>query len=162
MYGMWSEDGQTTDMEVRTLADWVVRQRLLTIPGVAQVFTMGGGRMQYQVLVDPDALRSFDLRMSEVHDAVAASNLNATGGYLDDRGSNEMLVRGLGRVTSLEDLRQVVLAKRDERSITLAEVASIETAPQVKRGDAAAFVRQEGWLERWACGRIDGQQTAGQ
>ena len=146
MYGMWSEDGQTTDMEVRTLADWVVRQRLLTIPGVAQVFTMGGGRMQYQVLVDPDALRSFGLTMSEVHDAVAASNLNATGGYLDDRGSNEMLVRGLGRVTSLEDLRQVVLAKRDERSITLAEVASIETAPQVKRGDAAAFVRQEDGL----------------
>ncbi|MDB4694897.1 efflux RND transporter permease subunit [bacterium] len=143
MYGMWSEGGETADMEVRTLADWVVRQRLLTIPGVAQVFTMGGGRMQYQVLVDPDALRGFGLTMNHVHESVAAANLNATGGYLDDRGSNEVLVRGLGRVTSLEDLRQVVLAKRDERSITLADVASIKTAPQVKRGDAAVFVRQE-------------------
>lgn len=143
MYGMWSDGGATADMEVRTLADWVVRQRLLTIPGVAQVFTMGGGRMQYQVLVDPDALRGFGLTMNHVHEAVAAANLNATGGYLDDRGSNEVLVRGLGRVTSLEDLRQVVLAKRDERSITLADIASIKTAPQVKRGDAAAFVREE-------------------
>ncbi len=143
MYGMWSEDGKTADMEVRTLADWVVRQRLLTIPGVAQVFTMGGGRLQYQVLVDPDALRTFGLTMDQVHEAVAASNLNATGGYLDDRGSNEVLVRGLGRVTSVEDLRQVVLAKRNERSITLADVASIKTAAQVKRGDAAAFVRED-------------------
>jgi len=147
MYGMWSEEGQTPDMEVRTLADWVVRQRLLTIPGVAQVFTMGGGRMQYQVLVDPDALRSFGLSMDEVHRAVSAANLNATGGYLDDRGSNEMLVRGLGRVSGLDDLRQVVLAKRDERSVTLADVASIETAPQVKRGDAAAYVRDDSGVD---------------
>ena len=95
MYGMWSEGGKTEPMEVRTLADWVVRQRLLTIPGVSQVFTMGGGRMQYQVLVDPDALRSFDLTMDDVHTAVTESNLNATGGYLDERGANELLVRGL-------------------------------------------------------------------
>ena len=81
MYGMWSSDGQTSPMEVRTLADWVVRQRLLTIPGVSQVFTMGGGRKQFQVLVDPDALRSFELTMDQIHDAVSQANLNATGGY---------------------------------------------------------------------------------
>ena len=147
MYGMWSEGAKTPPMEVRTLADWVVRQRLLTIPGVSQVFTMGGGRQQYQVLVDPDKLRNFELTMDDVHRAVANSNLNATGGYLDDRGSNELLVRGLGRLTSLDDLRQVVLAKRDERSITLAEVARIETAPQVKRGDASAYVRRGNIIE---------------
>ena len=88
MYGMWSEGDVTEPMEVRTLADWVVRQRLLTIPGVSQVFTMGGGRMQYQVLVDPDALRTFGLTMDQVHEAVTRSNLNATGGYLDERGAN--------------------------------------------------------------------------
>ncbi len=55
--GMWSEGGKTSPMDVRTLADWVVRQRLLTIPRVAQVITMGGGRKQYQVLVDPNSLR---------------------------------------------------------------------------------------------------------
>ncbi len=149
MYGMWSEGKKTPAMEVRTLADWVVRQRLLTIPGVSQVFTMGGGRMQYQVLVDPDLLRTFGLAMDDVHRAVSRSNLNATGGYLDDRGANELLVRGLGRVNSLDDLRQVVLAMRDERSITLSDVARIVEAPQVKRGDASAYVRT-------AEGRIEG------
>ena len=54
--GMWSQDGETSPMRLRTLADWVVRQRLLTIPGVSQVFVMGGERKQFQVLVDPNAL----------------------------------------------------------------------------------------------------------
>lgn len=143
MYGMWSEGGQTPAMEVRTLADWVVRQRLLTIPGVAQVFTMGGGRKQFQVLVDPDSLRTFDVTMEQVHQAVTRSNLNATGGYLDDRGANELLVRGLGRVGSVDDLRSLVITTRGNRAITLSEVAEIVEAPQVKRGDASAFVRSD-------------------
>ncbi|MDG2222422.1 MAG: efflux RND transporter permease subunit, partial [Rubripirellula sp.] len=141
MYGMWSEDGETAPMEVRTLADWVVRQRLLAIPGVSQVFTMGGGRMQYQVLVDPDALRSFDLSMDDVHAAVTRSNLNATGGYLDERGANELLVRGLGRITSLDDLRQVAITTRQGRPITLGDVARVVTDAQVMRGDSSALVR---------------------
>lgn len=149
MYGMWSEGGQTSPMEVRTLADWVVRQRLLTIPGVAQVFTMGGGRKQFQVLVDPDALRTFDVTMEQVHQAVTRSNLNATGGYLDDRGANELLVRGLGRVGSVDDLRSLVITTRGDRAITLSEVADVVEAPQVKRGDASAFVRD-------ASGRVEG------
>lgn len=149
MYGIWSQDGTTSEMEMRTLADWVVRQRLLAIPGVAQVFTMGGGRKQFQVLIDPDSLRNFGLTIPAVRDAVRASNLNATGGYLDQRGPNELLVRGLGRVTSIDDLRKVTLSIRDGRPVTLDQVARIVEAPQVKRGDAAAFVRD-------ADGSIDG------
>lgn len=141
IYAMWSENEETSPMETRTLADWVVRQRLLTIPGVSQVFTMGGGRMQYQVLVDPDALRSFDVTLEQVHTALQRSNLNATGGYLDDRGASELLVRGMGRITSLEDLEKLVVVIREDRAITLSEVAKIVKAPQVKRGDASAFVR---------------------
>ncbi|MCA9155129.1 MAG: efflux RND transporter permease subunit, partial [Planctomycetales bacterium] len=56
MLGMWTDDDNVEPLELRTLGDWVVRQRLLTIPGVSQVFTMGGGRKQFQVLVDPDAM----------------------------------------------------------------------------------------------------------
>lgn len=144
MYGMWSEGGKTSPMEVRTLADWVVRQRLLTIPGVSQVFTIGGGRKQYQVLVDPDALRAFDLTLEQVHDALSQANMNATGGYLDDRGANELLVRGLGRVTSLADLEKLVVEMRDNRALTLSEIARIVEAPQVKRGDASAYARDAG------------------
>ncbi|QDT10169.1 efflux RND transporter permease subunit [Planctomycetes bacterium K23_9] len=141
MYGMWSEGGETEPMEVRTLADWVVRQRLLTIPGVSQVFTMGGGRMQYQVLVDPNALRSYGLTMGDVHTAVSESNLNATGGYLDERGPNELLVRGLGRITSLDDLRGIAIAMRADRPVTLADVARVVQGAQVMRGDSSAFIR---------------------
>ena len=77
MIGMWSEGGKTSPLEVRTLADWVVRQRLLTIPGVSQVFTMGGGRKQYQVLVNPDSLLRYGITLQDVKRAVAESNQNA-------------------------------------------------------------------------------------
>ena len=143
VYGVWSDGGKTSPMEVRTIADWVIRQRLLTIPGVAQVFTMGGGRKQYQVLVDPDSLREFGLSMHEVHIAVDESNSNATGGYVDQRGANELLVRGIGRVSSLDDLRKVTLTVRDGRPVTLADVARIVEAPQVKRGDSSAYRRTD-------------------
>ncbi|MFH5803501.1 efflux RND transporter permease subunit [Alienimonas sp. DA493] len=145
--GLWADPeeavgGDATDpLELRTLADWVIRQRLLTVPGVAQVFTMGGGRLQYQVLVDPDALRTHGVTLEEVVAAAEQANRNATGGYLDDRGPTELLVRGLGRATTAEDLRLVPVATRGGVPVTLGEVATITTAAQVKRGDSAAFVR---------------------
>lgn len=134
--GMWSEGGQTSPMEVRTLADWVVRQRLLTIPGIAQVVTMGGGRKQYQVLVNPNALRSYGINLHQVERALSASNANATGGYLN-RGANEYLVRSIGRLQSVQDIEQVVVKADTERPVLLRQVARIAEAPQVKRGDSA-------------------------
>ncbi|TWT92996.1 efflux RND transporter permease subunit [Neorhodopirellula pilleata] len=148
MYGMWSEGGKTEPMEVRTLADWVVRQRLLTIPGVSQVFSMGGGRMQYQVLVNPDALLEFGLTMGDVHTAVGEANMNATGGYLDQRGANELLVRGLGRITSLADLKEIVVTMRDSLPITVGDIAKVVEGPQVMRGDSSAYLRgKDGTIE---------------
>jgi CzcA family heavy metal efflux pump len=141
MIGMWSEDGKTSPLEVRTLADWVVRQRLLTIPGVSQVFTMGGGRMQYQVLVDPDRLLQYGISLHEVKKACLESNENATGGYLDDQGPNEFLVRALGRVQSLDDLKQVVVTIREGRPVLLSQIANVVEGPQVKRGDSSAYVK---------------------
>jgi HME family heavy-metal exporter len=134
--GMYSENGKTPPMEVRTLADWVVRQRLLTIPGVAQVVTMGGGRKQFQVLIDPNSLLKYGVTLEEVEAAVQASNSNATGGYLN-QGSNELLVRSLGRIQNIADLQSVVIKSSDDRAITLGQVARVAEAPQVKRGEAA-------------------------
>lgn len=143
MLGMWSEGNETESLELRTLGDWVVRQRLLTIPGVSQVFTMGGGRKQFQVLVDPDAMLRYGVSLHEVKQAVQNSNENATGGYLDEQGPNELLVRALGRVQSIEDLQKVVVTMREGRPIALAQIARVVEGPQVKRGDSAAFVRDE-------------------
>ena len=143
MLGMFSEADKTPPLELRTLADWVVRQRLLTIPGVAQVFTMGGGRKQFQVLVNPDELLRFGVSLQQVKDAVVNSNENATGGYLDQQGPNELLVRALGRIQTIEDLEQVVVTIRAGRPVMLTQIAQIVEGAQVKRGDSAAFERND-------------------
>ncbi|HWL74646.1 MAG TPA: efflux RND transporter permease subunit, partial [Burkholderiaceae bacterium] len=97
LIGMHSKNGETSPLELRTLADWVVRQRLLTIPGVAQVVTIGGERLQYQTLVNPESLVKYGVTLHDVEQALAGSNSNATGGYLDV-GTSEFLVRAIGRV----------------------------------------------------------------
>ena len=134
--GMSSKDGKTDPIELRTLADWVVRQRLLTIPGVAQVITMGGGRKQYQVLVDEEKLLQYDVTLEDVEKATATTNSNATGGYLRD-GGEELLVRSIGRVRNVEELENTVVKASRDRPVLLRQVARIQEAAQVKRGDAA-------------------------
>lgn len=141
--GMYSDDDKTPPMELRTLADWVVRQRLLTIPGVSQVIVMGGERKQFQVLVDPNELLRFGVTLHEVKNAVAESNQNSTGGYLDEQGPKEFLVRALGRVTSVEELERIVVKYRDGQPVQLSQVADVVEGPQVKRGDSSAFARGE-------------------
>ncbi|MBN2579880.1 MAG: efflux RND transporter permease subunit [Pirellulales bacterium] len=140
--GLWSEDGRTSPMRLRTLADWVVRQRLLTIPGVSQVFVMGGERMQFQVLVDPQALLRYGVTLGEVKTALAESNENVTGGYLDQQGPNELLVRVLGRIRSVEEIRKIVVKTREGRPVLIEQVARVVEGSEVKRGDSAAFVRR--------------------
>jgi len=136
LVGMWSENGKTNPIEVRTLADWVVRQRLLTIPGVAQVITMGGGRKQFQVLVNPDSLLTYGVTLHEVEQALSASNANATGGYLN-MGPNEYLVRSIGRLKAISELEDVVVKPNPDRPVLLQQVARVVEAAQVKRGEAA-------------------------
>lgn len=136
-------DSGTSPMQLRTLADWVVRQRLLTIEGVSQVIVMGGDRKQFQVLVDPDLLVRFGVTLHEVKEALQQSNQNTAGGYLDEQGPQEFLVRSLGRVNTIEQIAGIVVKRRDKRSVTLAEVAHIVEGPQVKRGDSAALARRE-------------------
>jgi HME family heavy-metal exporter len=142
MLGMWSEDENFDPLELRTRADWIVRQRLLTIPGVSQVFTMGGGRKQFQVLVDPDAMLRYGVSLHQVKEAVSRSNQNNSGGYLDQQGPNELLVRALGRIQSVEDLEKVVVTIRDGRPVALTQIADIQEGAQVKRGDSSAFLRK--------------------
>ncbi|TWU49417.1 efflux RND transporter permease subunit [Rubripirellula reticaptiva] len=143
MLGLWNDDPAADPMELRTTADWVVRQRLLTIPGVSQVFTMGGQRKQYQVLVDPDAMLRYGVTLPEVESAVTSSNENGTGGYLDRQGPSELLVRSLGRIQSIEDLKKIPVTIRDGRPVLLSQVANVIEGAQVKRGDSSAFVRVE-------------------
>ncbi len=139
--GLYGDGSQTSPMELRTFADWSVRQRLLTIPGVSQVIVMGGERKQFQVLVDPHELHRYGVTLHEVKQALRESNQNTAGGYLDEQGPNELLVRSLGRVDTVEELRRIVIAHWNGQSVRLFQVAEIKEGPQVKRGDAAAYAR---------------------
>ncbi len=135
MVGLWSKDGSTPPMEVRTTADWVVRQRLLTIPGVSQVIVMGGGRKQFQVQVNPEALIAYDVTLVDVERALSESNQNSTGGYLI-RGSMEYLVRGVGRASSTADIGQTVV-KSGTRAVLIRDVATVKEGIQIQRGDSS-------------------------
>ena len=139
--GIYSEGGKTQPLELRTLADWSVRQRMLTIPGVSQVIVMGGERKQFQVLVDPNNLQRFGVTLEEVKNSLRESNQNTAGGYLDEQGPNEYLVRSLGRVKSVDELNRIVVKHRDGQSVRLSQVARIIEGAQFKRGDSSAFER---------------------
>ncbi|WP_224243066.1 efflux RND transporter permease subunit [Hyalangium gracile] len=134
LLGVQSEGDRTSPLELRSLADWVIRQRLLTIPGIAQVTVMGGGVKQLQVLVSPEKLLAFGLTLEEVEQAAGLSQGNTTGGFVT-RGGREYLVRNLARSASVEDLASTAVAVRDGVPVRLSQVAEVKEGPAVKRGD---------------------------
>lgn len=132
---------QKRQMDLRTLADWTVRPRLIKVPGVAQVLTVGGGRKQYQVLVDPFALHEFGLGLHEVEAALRQNNANTSGG-LSTLRDIERSIRILGRLGPdsqrvLTDLPKIPLRSDPRRPILLEQVARVVEAPQLPRGDAS-------------------------
>lgn len=135
LVSMQSESGATPPLEVRSLADWVVRQRLLTIPGISQVIPIGAGVKQYQVLVDPKKLLAFGLTLHEVEQAASLSQSNTTGGFLEHQ-SQEYQVRNISRTASPEEIGQTVVAWRDGLAIRLDQVATVQLGPSIKRGEA--------------------------
>jgi CzcA family heavy metal efflux pump len=124
-------------MAVREAADWTVRRRLLAIPGVAQVVPIGGAVRQYQVKIDPDRLRAFDVSLDEVTHALEESNQNSTGGFYV-HGSQESLIRAVGRVGSLDDLRNVVVTSRNGVPVMVSQVADVSVGPATKRGEGSS------------------------
>ena len=124
-------------LAVREVADWTVRRRLLAISGVAQVVPIGGAVRQYQVKVDPDRLRAFDVRFDDVTQALEESNQNSTGGFYV-RGAQESLIRAVGRVGSLDDLRNVVVTSRAGVPILVGQVADVTVGPAMKRGEGSS------------------------
>jgi CzcA family heavy metal efflux pump len=129
-----------TPLEVREVADWTVRRRLLAIPGVAQVVPIGGGVRQYQVKVDPERLRAFDVTLEQVADALRSSNGNSTGGFFQ-RGGRELLIRGIGRIGNAADVERAVVTVRDGVPILIAQVAEVTVGPAIKRGEGSSDAR---------------------
>jgi heavy metal efflux system protein len=127
--------GQRDLMELRALQDWVVRYNLRTVPGVADVISFGGGVKQYQVQIDPRALRQYGVSLSDVEEAVQANNRNIGGGFIV-RGPEEYLIRGIGLAENLDDIRNIIVTMRGGSPVYIANVASVAFGPEVRRGAA--------------------------
>ncbi|MDP3415487.1 efflux RND transporter permease subunit, partial [Falsiroseomonas sp.] len=128
-------DGSLGPMELRDLADWVMRPRLLTIPGISQVIPIGGEVRQFRVMPELDRLHALDLTNDQLITALRQFGGNAGGGYVDQAG-REFLIRNIGRTTSLEDLRNATVGFREGQPIALRQVARVEYGPRFKRGEA--------------------------
>lgn len=129
-----SKSGETSPLDIRTLADWTIRPRLLSIPGIAQVTNIGGGVKQYQALVSPEKLKQFNITIDQIAEALKNSNANTTGGFVDAQ-SQEYLIRNIARFNSLDELKNTVVVYRGGIPIKLGEVATVEFGAKIKRGD---------------------------
>jgi CzcA family heavy metal efflux pump len=125
--------GPQSPMDLRSTADWVIRRRLLAVPGVAQVVPIGGAVKQYQVVADPARMLATGVTLQEVVRAAGGSNANASGGVYMDKGQ-EYTIRGIGRVQNPEDVRQTVIAVRNGVPILLGQVAEVIAGPAPSYG----------------------------
>lgn len=138
LVGLTSENPNVNSMELRSIADWQIRQRLLSISGIAQITVIGGDLKQYQILVDPHKLQNYGVSLHDVQEAAQNANVNATGGFLL-RDYTEGLIRNLARVKSVDDLAQSVIPGDRATAIplTIGDVADVRLGgPLAKRGDA--------------------------
>lgn len=130
------ESDRHTPMELRTLADTVLRRRLLAVSGVAQVVPTGGDQKQYQVLVSPQGLRQFGVSLDEVERALREGSQNSSAGFRV-AGGQEFLIQGVGRAQTEEAVGSIAVAERGGRPVYVRDVAEVRTGPALKRGEGS-------------------------
>lgn len=127
-------EGENHDIrELRALQDWVVRPILRTVPGVTDVNSFGGQVKQYQILLDPGKLKSLNLTLHDVMEAVERNNANSGAGYIEHR-EEQYIVRGLGLAKGLADLERIVVASRNGTPIHLDDVAQLRIGSEPRQG----------------------------
>ena len=148
-YILADTSGRVNLAQLRALQDWTVRPALTAVPGVAEIASLGGFEKQYQIEVDPTKLQAYGVPLSRVVEAVRASNQDV-GGRVLEMGGAEYVVRGRGRFTSLEDIRDVSVGMAPGGTpIRVADVASVQIGPEIRRGIAELNGRGEivtGWV----------------
>lgn len=120
-------------MERRVVQDWVLRPMLRSIPGVAEINSMGGLERQFQVLVNPDRLRHYRLSLREVLEAVERNNANAGGGVLRS-AAEQYLIRGVGLIRSAEDIGNIILKEEQGVPVFVRDVAQVQIGAAVRQG----------------------------
>jgi len=125
-----------TPVELRTIAEWNLRPRLLSIGGVAQVTTIGGEFKEYQILLNPELMKYYHVSLSEAIKVSQNMNENATGGFIEQYG-NQYMVRGIIRTTSLEDIGNAVVKLVDNYPVKISDIAEVKIGSSPKIGDAS-------------------------
>ncbi|MGH9240243.1 MAG: efflux RND transporter permease subunit [Vicinamibacterales bacterium] len=123
-------------LTMRTVADTVVRRRLLAIPGVSQVTPIGGAERQYQVIAHPGALRANSVSLTELLDGVREASENASAGIYTE-GPQEYVLQAVGRVRSAEEIGESIVAMRGTRSVLVRDVADVQEGAALKRGEGS-------------------------
>ena len=135
--GLTSE-GETSAMDLRTIPDWVISPRLLSIEGVAQVTVLGGDVKEYQILLDPLRMKHFDISLSDVLEATDELNRNATGGVLYEYG-NEYIIRGDITTAKAEVMAQTVVGSRGDKPVLLSDVAEVRIGAHSPKLGVASY-----------------------
>ena len=134
-YALVDRSGKNTSDELRSYQDWFLRYAVQSVPGVAEVATVGGQVRQYQITVDPSSLAAYDLPLDAVIGAVRSGN-NDVGGRLVELAGREYMVRGRGYVKSIQDLEKLVLKVENGTPVTVKDVATVALGPEMRRGIA--------------------------
>jgi len=135
-YALVDRTGNHDLAQLRSIQDWFLKFELQTVPGVAEVATIGGMVQQYQVVIDPDALQAYNFSLAQVRSAIKRGNQEA-GGSVIEMGEAEYMVRATGYLTSIADLEKIPLGMNDKGTpVRLEDIADIRKGPQLRRGIA--------------------------
>lgn len=127
---------QHSEMELKTAADWIVRRRLLAVPGIAEVIPNGGETKQFQVIASPELMASHDISLETLKSAIADANANASAGFITEN-NQEYLIQGLGQIHSIKDIEQAFVKKRGDHPVLVRDVADVIIGPAPRRGTAS-------------------------
>ncbi len=136
LVGLRSTNSAVPPPEVRSVADWVVRPRLQSISGIAEILNMGGGIKQVQVQPDPLRMQAHGVTYEELESAAKEASWNSTGGFLNS-GSTEIMVRNLAMTVQLDDIARSVIKRINDRPILIKDVAKVEWGIEPMRGDGS-------------------------
>ncbi len=120
-------------MELKTLHDWDIKYQLRTVPGINEINTWGGFTQEYQVVISPDRLIALGITIKDVYEALHNNNENFSGGIIENN-SEQYIVRGLGRVNSLEDIGKILIKKQGSAPIAIDQIATLQYGPMLRQG----------------------------
>ena len=135
-------DGKDTTTYLREVNDWIVKYQLQTVPGVTDILSIGGHVLQYQIRVDPNALYKYDITLDELAESVRENNRNAGGQFLLV-GSEEYLVRGIGLIQNLEDIKNIHIKSVDGIPVKVRDVSKVDYGNEIRRGVVSFNGEQE-------------------